>query len=171
VASTLEGMRLIRRSPAPKGKKDMRPTTTAIRALLALLLGLACATAALGSSATFVVTATGIELGKPEEVTEKDKTVTRYSVKAEVGKPFTLTAQGRAYGRGDTKGQPTAPDSGEWSFDGKAMAKGKVGKKADESEVVVTLTPSSAGKSIVRFTGKVLGYERNVEVVVEAVER
>ena len=148
----------------------MRSNNVAIRALFAVVAGLACATAALASSANFVVTAAGVELGKPEEVTEKDRTVMRYSVKAEVGKPFTLTAQGRAYGRGDTKGRPTAPESGAWSFDGKVMAKGKDGKKADESEVVVTLTPSAAGKSVVRFTGKVLGYERTVEVVVEAVE-
>src|SRR4051794_20395567 len=115
-------MRLIPGSPAPEWTEDMRPNTTLIRALLGVLAGLACATAAMGSGANFVVTATGVELGKPEDITEKDKTVTRYSVKAEVGKPFTLTAQGRAYGRGDIKGQPTPPDSGAWSFDVKAMA-------------------------------------------------
>jgi hypothetical protein len=133
---------------------------------LAALTSLVVVSAAWASSANFVISGKGIELGKAKEDGDKPPV---FSAKAEVGKPFTLTAQGRAYGRGDLKGSPIAPDSGAWSFDDKAFEKvaPDKNKKADKSEVVVTLKPTKAGTSRVRFPGKVLGYERTFDVVIE----
>lgn len=133
-------------------------------AALALLLA---APAARGSGASFVITGKGITLGKPEEVTEKGKTLARFKAKAEVGKPFTLVARGVVFPRGAVKGQPAEPDSGSWAFDAKQFKKLAPDRKAEKSEVVLTLDPTAAGPARVRFTGKILGHERTFEVLVE----
>src|SRR5688572_17018677 len=119
---------------------------------LAFIVALAASSAALASGAGFLVSGKGIDLGKPEEAVEKGEEVHRYKARAEVGKPFTLTAQGVVYPRGAVKGQPSEPDSGAWAFDGKAFKKSVAGGKAGETEVAVTLTPLAAGISRVRFT-------------------
>lgn len=138
--------------------------TLALAALLVVLV----VPIAWASGANFVLSAAGVDLGKPK--VESDKVV--YTVKAEVGKPFTLTAQARVYGRGDEKGSPSKPESGAWKIDEKALEKvtPDKDKKPHESEVVVTLKPTKAGTSRVTFEGKVLGYKRTFEVVIEAAE-
>jgi hypothetical protein len=151
-------------SPA-KGTQMLR-----IHHALSLVAILAAASAVHASGAGFVVGGKGIDLGKPEEAVEKGETVYRYKAKAVVGKPFTLTAQGVVYPRGAVKGQPSAPDSGAWGFDAKALKKSATKGKADRTEVAVTLTPRAAGASRVRFVGKILGYDRSYEVLVEAAD-
>src|SRR4051812_10286523 len=144
--------------------------TLLLRKTLVAAALLIAASAASASSANFVISAKGIDLGKAQEVVENEKPQPpRYHVKIEQGKSFTLTATGMAYGRGDLKGSPTAPDSGGWTFDDKAFKKAEADKEVDKTQIVVTLTPTAVGKSRVRFSGKVLGYERTFDVVVEVV--
>lgn len=138
-----------------------------LRRVLALVALLAFGSVVLASSAGFLISAKGIDLGKGEEVVEKEKDVVRYKVKAEVGKPFTLTAQGVVYPRGVVVGQPSAPESGAWEFDATAFKKSAPVGKPDETQVSVTLTPQAAGSSRIRFTGKILGYERTYDLLVE----
>lgn len=135
--------------------------------LLAAVLVLAGGSAVWASGASFVLSGKGIDLGKAEEVVENDKPLVRHHAKIEAGKPFTLTAQGMVFPRGAAKGSPSEPESGAWSFDEKRFEKATPEKKADKSEVVIALKPTATGKSRVRFTGKILGYERTFEVVIE----
>ncbi len=139
---------------------------------LTVLVVLAGVSAARGSSASFVISGTGVDLGKAEEVIEKGvPQPPRFRVKVEVGKPFTLTARGMVHPRGVAKGQPSAPDAGAWSFAEKDFKKLVPEKKADKTEIAVILRPTAVGRSRVRFTGKILGYERTFDVLVEVVAR
>jgi|GEM_PF-5402067 len=120
----------------------------------------------LASGATFEIRATGIKLGEPKEVFEDGKDLIRFSTKAQVGKPFTLTAQGMALPRGG-KAEPIEPDSGKWTFDEKALKKLKPDVKADPTIIAITVEPTAAGTVRLQFEGKVLGYPKIFVVVVE----
>lgn len=142
----------------------MPNTSIQARAGLAILAVLAGVGVALASGATFSVTGQGIVLGEPKE--DGDGPV-RIKAKAELGKPFTLVAQGMVLPRGG-KPQPGEPDEGTWAFDEKKFKKlPPDGKAADKTKVAVRLEPTAAGTSRVRFSGKILGRERKFEVVVE----
>jgi hypothetical protein len=137
---------------------------------LAILAALGGATAAWASGATFAITAQGIALGEAREVQEGGKPQPpRFHATAELGKPFTLTAQGMVLPRGG-KAQPGQPDAGAWGFDRKAFKRLAADKKqVDKTRIVIRLEPTAAGRSRVRFTGKILGYDRTFDVLVEVV--
>jgi hypothetical protein len=120
------------------------------------------------SGATFAITGQGIVLGAEKE---GEDGVSRIRTTAVVGKAFTLVAQGLALPRGG-KPQPTEPEAGAWKFDAKHFKQLEpVGKPGDKTQVAIRLEPLVAGPARIRFTGKVLGYERQVEVQVEVTAR
>src|SRR5262245_53548366 len=125
-------------------------------AALAILAVLGGATVAWASGATFAITGKGIALGEAREVQEGGKPQPpRFHATAELGKPFTLTAQGMVLPRGG-KAQPGQPDAGAWSFDRKRFKQLTVDKKqADPTTIVIRLEPTAAGRSRVRFVGKI----------------
>lgn len=144
------------------------PTTTyPVRIGLALLAMAALVGVALASGASFAITGDGVQLG----ATKDDADPVRIPAKAELGKPFTLVAQGIVLPRGGTP-QPGEPDAGSWTFDEKRFKRLQAdGKSADKTKVIVRLEPTAVGASPVRFTGKILGYERTFEVVVDVADR
>jgi hypothetical protein len=145
------------------------PTTPLRKAVALALLGvLAGGTAAWASGATFAITGQGIALGEAKEAHEGGKPQPpRFHARAELGKPFTLTARGVALPRGG-KPQPTPPDAGAWAFDAKHFKRLAADpKQADKTTVVIRLEPTAAGRSRVRFVGKVLGYERTFDVLID----
>ena len=99
------------------------------RVLLGLAILLVAVVPVLASSAGFTIKGLDINVGKMEEgVVENGKEMPpRIQVKAVVGKPFTLVAQGMAYPRPvrgqapkdpeQAVGSPTEPDEGKWTFD------------------------------------------------------
>lgn len=146
----------------------MAGISTRTRFGLAILAAFAGVGTALASGATFAVTGQGVALGEPME--DGDGLIL-IKAKAEPGKPFTLVAQGVVLPRGG-KAQPGEPDAGTWTFDEKHFKKlPPDGKAADKTKVVIRLEPAAAGTSRVRFAGKILGYERTFEVLIEVAER
>lgn len=146
----------------------MAGISTRARAGLAILAVLAGVGTALASGATFSVTGQGIVLGEPGE--DGDNPI-RIKAKAERGKPFTLVARGLVLPRGG-KAQPGEPEAGKWDFDEKHFKKlPPDGKTADKTKVVIRLVPTAAGTSRVRFAGKILGYEKTFDVLIEVGER
>lgn len=150
------------------GTKIMPKTSIQARAgqlsVLAVLVGVGVA---LASGATFDITGQGVRLSAAKE----DGDLIRLKARAELGKPFTLVAQGMVLPRGG-KPQPGEPDAGTWAFDEKHFKKlSPDGKAADKTKVAIRLEPTAAGTSRVRFVGKILGYERKFEVEVEVVGR
>ena len=145
------------------------PRKTFVLAILAVFAG---GTNAWASGATFAITGQGITLGAAEEVQEDGKPQPpRFQARAEVGKPFTLTAQGMVLPRG-AKAQPGEPDAGAWTFDEKRFKRlSPDGPPADKTKVLLRLEPTAVGTSRIRFAGKILGYERTFDVLVEAVDR
>lgn len=142
--------------------------STQARFGLAILAVFAGVGTALASGATFSVTGQGIVLGEPRE--DGDNPI-RIKAKAETGKPFTLVAQGLVLPRGG-KAQPGEPEAGKWTFDEKHFKKlPPEGKAADKTKVAIRLEPTAAGTSRVRFAGKILGYERTFEVLIEVADR
>lgn len=138
------------------------------RTLAALLIVLTTATAVWASGATFALRGAGITLGEPKELHEDGKPLPpRYFAKAELGKPFTLFAQGMIMPRG-AKASPGEPEAGEWHFDAKKFKRlDPVKKSADKTTIAVRLEPAAVGVSRIRFTGKILGYEHTFDVMVE----
>ncbi len=118
------------------------------------------------SGATFEIRAVGITLGEAKEAIEDEKDLIRITTKAQVGKPFTLMAQGMALPRGG-KAEPIKPDSGKWSYDEKAFKTLKPAQKEDPTIVPLAVEASTPGTFRFRFEGKVLGYPKIVVVVVE----
>jgi len=144
----------------------MPTVSTFRRAAFAVVVLLVGATIAWASGATFAITAVGIPLGEGKDVEEGGKELQRYLAKATVGKAFTLTAQGMILPRGG-KPEPGEPDSGAWSFDEKQFKKLATEGPADKTKVVLRLEPTAAGKAAVRFKGKILGYERSFEILID----
>ena len=144
--------------------------STPRRAAFAVILLLAVATAAWASGATFAITGQGISLGEGKEVVEGGKELQRYQAKATVGIPFTLTAQGIVLPRGG-KAEPAAPEAGAWTIDEKQFKKLKPEGAADKTKVVLRLDPTVAGTTRVRFAGKILGYDRVFEIVIDVAEK
>ena len=138
-------------------------------ALTAILL-LAGATAAWASGATFAISGLGISLGEGKEVVDGGKDLQRYSAKATVGKDFTLTAQGMIMPRGG-KAQPGEPDAGAWSFDEKQFKKLVLEAPKDKTKIVIRLEPTAAGMARVRFAGKILGYDRTFEILIDVAQK
>jgi hypothetical protein len=139
------------------------PRRTAF-AVLVLLVGV---TAACASSATFAITGQGITLGEAKEVVEGGKEQPpRYHAKATVGKPFALTAQGIVLPRGG-KAEPGEPETGTWSFDVKSFKKLAPEAPADKTKIGIRLEPTAPGTMRVRFEGKILGYERAFDVLID----
>lgn len=118
------------------------------------------------SGATFAVTGQGVKLSEGKETEEGGKEVIRIETRAEIGRAFTLTAQGMVMPRGGNA-QPGEPEEGTWTIDEKHFKRVAVPKDADKTKISVRLEPTVAGASHVRFVGKILGYERNIDVVVE----
>lgn len=147
-------------------------STTRLRKVfaLSLLTVLAGVTTVWASGATFAITGQGIKLGEAKEVQENGKELPpRFHAKAELGKPFTLTAQGMVLPRGG-KPAPGEPEAGAWSFDAKQFKRLPEDKKqVDKTKIVVQLEPTAVGESRVRFTGKILGYDRTFDVLVDVV--
>ena len=140
-------------------------TSTVGQLGFALLGLLACVAAGWASSATFAITGQGITVGPAKEA-EGDGIPTQITAMAEVGKPFTLTAQGMVLPRG-AKAQPGEPDEGTWTFDEKHFKKLAPDVLADKTKVVIRLEPTAPGPSRVRFAGKILGYDRTFDVLVD----
>jgi len=148
----------------------MMISSSSRRAAFAALLLLLGVTAAWASSATFAITGQGITLGEAKEVAEDGKEIQRYHAKAAVGKPFTLTAQGIILPRGG-KAEPGEPEAGAWSFDDKSFKTLAPEAKADKTKIVIRLDPTAPGTTRVRFAGKILGYDRNVEIMIDVAEK
>lgn len=146
----------------------MQKCSTRNHLTLSVLTILVGVSAAWASSANFEITGQGIALGEAKEVHENGKPLPpQFHANAEVGKPFTLIAQGMALPRG-AKAQPCEPDSGSWNFSDKSFKEVPLEKKqTDKTMIVLHLEPTATGHSRVRFTGKVLGYERTFDVFVE----
>lgn len=147
----------------------MRNISIHRRAMFAVLLLLASVTAAWASSATFAITGLGIALGEGKDVEVGGKELQRFTAKAEMGKPFTLTAQGMVLPRGG-KAEPGEPEAGAWSFDEKQFKKLPPAAAADKTKIVLRLEPIAAGAARVRFAGKILGYDRSFEVLIDVAE-
>ncbi|MBM4073154.1 MAG: hypothetical protein FJ271_30165 [Planctomycetes bacterium] len=137
--------------------------------LAGLVTLLAAASSVGASGATFEMQARGIKLGKAKEAVEDGKDLLRIHAKAQVGKAFTLTAQGIILPRGG-KAQPGEPDSGKWTIDEKAVKKLKVEKKDDKTTISIRVEPTSVGTTRLRFVGSILGYQKTIDVIV-AVEK
>lgn len=148
----------------------MRTFSTARGAAALAILLLAGATAAWASGATFAVSGQGIALGEGKEIEENGKEVVRFHGKATVGTPFTLTAQGMVLPRGG-KAQPGEPDAGAWSAAGKQFKTLPPAGPADKTKIAIRLEPIAAGTARARFEGKILGYERTYEVVIDVAEK
>jgi hypothetical protein len=129
-----------------------------------LVLGFAATVYA--SGATFAVTGQGVKLSEGKETEEGGKEVIRIETKAEVGKAFTLTAQGMVMPRGGAA-QPGEPEEGKWTIDEKHFKRVEAPKDADKTKISIRIEPTKVGSSHVRFAGKILGYERNIDIVVE----
>src|SRR4051794_10085012 len=121
----------------------MRHTSPRTRLALATLILLAGATVAWASGATFAITGQGITLGEAKEIVVDGKPQPpQFSAKAEVGEPFTLTAQGMVLPRGG-KAEPSEPEKGAWTFDAKHFKQlPPEANKADKTTVVLRLEPT-----------------------------
>lgn len=110
----------------------------------------------------------GIELGKAEEVSKDGQPLPpRFLTRAELGKPFTLLAQGIVLPRGGSE-QPGEPDCGAWLFDDTAFKLLPHDKKlTDKHTIAIRLQPTAVGRTRVRFVGTILGYERTFDVILE----
>lgn len=161
---------IVESTPPPfyDAEEPLMPTTTfPARIGLALLATATLVGVALASGATFAITGDAVQLGAAKE--EGD--LVRIPAKAELGKPFTLVAQGIVLPRGGTP-QPGEPDAGAWTFDEKRFKRlPPDGKQADKTKVVVRLEATAAGVAPVRFAGKILGYERTFEVLIDVADR
>jgi len=114
--------------PSKKGR-TMQALSTGRQLSLAVLMLLASPSTAWASGATFAIQGEGITLGKAKETHQDGKPLPpQFSARAELGKPFTLTAQGMVLPRGG-KAQPGEPDSGAWSFDKKSFKRLRAGRK------------------------------------------
>lgn len=139
------------------------------RAALAIGVLLAGVTAVWASGATFVIMGTGITLKETKTVEEGGKEVQRFEAKAGKGKAFTLSAQGIVLPRGG-KEQPGEPDSGAWTFDEKRFKKLAAEGAADKTKITLRLEPTMAGPARVQFNGKILGYKRTFEIMIDVME-
>jgi hypothetical protein len=120
------------------------------------------------SSASFQIRGDGIKLGEPTEETAEQPL--QYSATIEQGKPFTLTAQGVVLARGEKKPEPFEPDAAAWLFDDEVLQLVPHDKsKVDKTMTVVALQASKPGKTRIRFTGNVLGYDRKFDIQLEVV--
>jgi hypothetical protein len=136
------------------------------RLAVAVLVILAGVTTALASGATFAISGQGIALSDAKGLPEDGM---QFHAKAELGKPFTLTAQGMVLPRGG-KPEPSAPEAGTWTFDDKTLKRLTPDKKdADKTKIAIRLEPTAVGTTRVRFAGKILGYERSFDVIVEVI--
>jgi len=143
--------------------------------LLAGLLFVFTAQSARASSAGFVLSAQGIELGKPEEVVVNNQAQpVRYATTIEVGKTFTLLAQGRIYPRSSNpevaKGSPSEAEEARWRFDDQDFKLVEHdAKEYDKAMTVLRLQANTIGRTRVRFTGKILGYVRTFDILIDIV--
>lgn len=136
------------------------------RSVLALLVVLATGSSALASGATFLITGQGIVLSEGKDLPDDGK---QFHARVEMGKPFTLTAQGMVLPRGG-KPEPSAPEEGAWTFEDKCVKRLTLDKKdVDKTKVVIRLEATAIGTARVRFAGKILGYQRTFDVIVEVV--
>ena len=148
----------------------MRIVLKSGRSTVAILLLLAGATLAWASGATFVISGLGISLGEGKDVDDGGKELHRLRGTATVGAPFTLTAQGMVLPRGG-KAEPGEPEAGTWSFDAKRFDKLVPVAPADKTKLPLGLEAKAPGTARVRFAGKILGYDRAFEVVIDVVEK
>jgi len=138
------------------------------RAILSTVIVLSGISAVLASSADFRLRGVGIELGKMEEVYKDGQPLPpRFVAKGEVGKPFTLFAHGVVLPRGGAA-SPGEPDCGAWLFDD-AVFKLLPHEKdaADKSALGIQLQPTVAGQTRIRFVGRILGYDRKFDILLE----
>jgi hypothetical protein len=135
-----------------------------------ILVSLLCVSAVWASGATFAISGQGIALGEAKEIYEDGKPQPpQIHAQAELGKPFTLSAQGMILPRGG-KASPGEPEAGAWSFDVKRFKELPLDKKAaDKTMIVLRLEPTAVGRTRVRFAGKILGYEHTFDVMIEVV--
>lgn len=119
------------------------------------------------SSAGFEFTALGVDLGKADQSGE----VWKYKIKVSVGQTVTLVAQGMVAPRGAAP-SPSEAEAAKWTFDDAALKLMPHEKaKFDKTKTVIALQPLKAGTTRVRFAGKILGYERQADITIEAVEK
>ena len=129
----------------------------------------------LGSSATFIIHAVGVDLGEAKGMEVKDSEgrsqyITQFHTKLERGQSFTLIAQGMAYPRGQAGG-PFKPDSGEWLFDKQMFQAFPYDKKPyNKTMIVIHLEALKGGQSLIQFKGKILGYDNQFDIVTQTSE-
>lgn len=150
--------------------RGLSTSIASARSITWLAVGLAWSIGSIASASSFdfKITGEGIQLPKPEVIREGP-----IEVKAEVGKTFTLIAQGRAFPRTSNvqlaiEGQPFEPEMGKWSFDKEAFQAVAIDPKTfDKTQIAIRLQPMTPGRTIVRFVGKVGGYDRAFEIRIE----
>ena len=134
-----------------------------------------CVALVLGSSATFIIYGVGVDLGDAKEIEVKDSEgrnqyITQFQIKLERDRSFTLIAQGMAYPRGKA-GSPFKPDSGQWFFDKQMFQAVPYDKKPyNETMIVIRLKALKGGPSRIQFKGKILGYDKQYDVLTHTSE-
>jgi hypothetical protein len=122
---------------------------------------------AYASGAGFTLSATGVELGKPDD---ENAEIPRYRAKVQLGQTMTLAAQGLVMPRG-AAAQPGEPDAAAWLFDDEAFQLTPHDKaKADKTKAVVALKAMKVGQTRVRFVGNILGREQKIDILIDVVE-
>ena len=113
------------------------------------------------SSATFRISAVGVDLG---EAVDADAEIPEYRVKVREGETLTLVADGVVLPRGGAP-SPGTIDAGAWLFDDEAFKLAPAERaKADKTKVVIALTALKAGTFRVRFVGDILGRYHKYDV-------
>ena len=142
-------------------------TSSYFQSTAMLIALLAAVPTARASSATFAVRAEGIKIVEGEGTVDNGKDVMVFRATAPAGKAFTLTAQGIVLPRGG-KPAPGEPESGQWTFDEKLVKKLALEKKDDKTTISIRVEPTTVGVTRFRFVGTILGYERTIDVLIDA---
>ncbi|CAF3961847.1 unnamed protein product [Adineta steineri] len=119
------------------------------------------------SSAGFTITAVGQSLDLLDEAGE----IPSYHCQMKVGQTVTFVSQGYVAPRGKPN-QPSKPDAGEWLFDDHVFQLLPSEKNLfDKTQLPVMLKALTnvAEQTHVRFVGKILGYNRKYDVLVDIV--
>ena len=135
-----------------------------------------CVALVWGSSATFIIHGMGVDLGEAKEIYVKDSEgknqyITQFQIELERDQSFTLIAQGMAYSKGKAGGEPFDPDSGEWLFDKQMFQAIPYDKKPyNKTMIVLHLKALRGGQSLIQFKGRILGYDRQFDIVTQTSE-
>jgi hypothetical protein len=117
------------------------------------------------SGAGFKISAVGQSLGEADEAGE----ISVYHLQMQVGQTVTFVSQGIVMPRGQPS-QPSEPEAGEWLFDDTIFQLLPYDKNQfDKTQIPVALKAlrNVIGQTRVRFVGKILGYDRKYDVLVQ----